>query len=725
VVGAVLAVTVVGVNVYAVGFMNSLPNVHGLDASAFQGDTIVYDRNGNLLADVGSQSAGDEGNQRSYVPYDQVSPFLVQATVAVEDRTFWTNPGYDLGAIVRAALSNSRSGGITSGASTITQQLAKQLFLTPKQSITRKVQEIALASQLNQAYSKKQIMELYLNRNYYGEQQYGVQAASKTYFHKNAKDLDLAQSAMLAGLPQSPDAYSPVTHFEAARVRQHEVLEAMVREHDISPAQETAAYAENLQPVGTPSSNWKAPQFVTYVLNELRQLGYAPGQQQLTVTTTLDLGKQQIGEQLVRENRDANAGKDPALNEQVNPQSGSTTGQLCSSGPNCKSVPGHLQSSLVSLDPATGQILAYVGSADPKDQQGGQYDFVSQVPINPGSSLKPFTYASAIRDRKLTMETPIADNPSPYVVTMPGSGPWKVYNYDKGTHGNPPAKIALASSLNIPAVKVELTEGVPTVVDTQRSLGLRPRLPRTDGTYTTDDSDTSFGPSLTLGGYPITLLEEAGAYEVLEQEGTYHRPESILKVLDATGKQTYAADASRGAHPVLDPGVAFIIDSILNDDNNRAPIFGHGSPLHLPDRNSMAKTGTTEDNRDGVTAGFTPDLVTVVWIGDIVSINHHFVGGRADAVYTAAPLWNKYMEQVLKGLKDRWLNAPQGLIHQGSDYFLGDTPKVDHMPGDNPSPSPSPTDNGVPPDPGTGPVPAGKPCVPLPKPFPPCPPPTP
>src|SRR5215831_3022881 len=160
IVGAVLAVTAVGANVYAVGFLNGLPNVHGLDASAFQGDTIVYDRNGNLLADVGSQSAGDEGNQRSYVPYDHVSPYLVQATVAIEDRSFWTNSGYDLGAILRAALSNSRSGGITSGASTITQQLAKQLFLTPKQSITRKVQEIALASQLNQAYSKKQIMEL-------------------------------------------------------------------------------------------------------------------------------------------------------------------------------------------------------------------------------------------------------------------------------------------------------------------------------------------------------------------------------------------------------------------------------------------------------------------------------------------------------------------------------------------------------------------------------------
>jgi len=368
------------------------------------------------------------------------------------------------------------------------------------------------------------------------------------------------------------------------------------------------------------------------------------------------------------------------------------------------------------MDPRAGQILAYVGSPD-YNENGGKYDWADQ-PINPGSSLKPFTYAAAIRDKKITMETSIADSPSPYVVNMPGAQPWKVYNYDRSTHGNPPAKVALAGSLNIPAVKVELTVGVPQVVETQRSVGLHPRIPRTDGSYTLDDPPTSFGPSLTLGGYPITLLEEVGAFGVLANLGMYHRPEAILQATDLKGKLLYQADPNRGASQAMDPSVAFIIDSILNDDNNRAPIFGHNSPLHLGDRISVAKTGTTEDHHDGVTVGFTPDLVTGVWIGDIISINHHMVGSRADAVFVAAPAWNKFMEQVLKGVPDKWLKPPPGVVSKGNDYFLSDTTKVEHLPGDNPSPSPSAgPDFGIPPDPGTGPQPTGRCRLPIPLPI--------
>jgi membrane peptidoglycan carboxypeptidase len=700
VLGGVLAVLLTGGTVYATSFMSSLPDVHGLDSTALNGDTLILANDGTtVLADigVGQGTIGTSGDRRHTVTLNDISPKMQEATVSIEDRTFWSNSGFDTGAILRTAANNFRAGGITGGGSTITQQLAKRMFLSPAQSLDRKVKELVLAYQLSQAYSKKQILELYLNETYYGDEQYGVQAAAQSYFHKDAKTMDLAQAAMLAGLPQAPDGYNPVLHLDAAKGRQKEVLESMVRDGKITPQDEMAAYTEKF-PIFGASTNYKAPQFVNYVLSELRTLGFKPGQQQLVVRTTLDYGKQQIGEQVVRENRDANAYKDPPAMD------------------NGKLAPGQLSSSLVSMDPKSGQILAYVGSPD-YNESGGKYDWASQ-PINPGSSLKPFTYAAAIRDKKITMETPIADGPSPYIVNMPGSQPWKVYNYDRSTHGNPPAKVALAGSLNIPAVKVELTEGVPQVVEMQRSVGLHPRIPRTDGSYTMDDPPTSFGPSLTLGGYPITLLEEVGAFGVLANLGVYHRPEAILRVTDLKGSVLYLADPNRGASQVMDPPVAFIIDSILNDDNNRAPIFGHNSPLHLPDRNSAAKTGTTEDHHDGVTVGFTPDLVTGVWIGDIISINHHMVGNRADAVFVAAPAWNKFMELVLKGVPDKWLKAPPGLIPKGNDYFLSDTTKVEHLPGDNPSPSPSASsDHGIPPDPGTGPQPAGRCRLPIPLPI--------
>ncbi len=275
-------------------------------------------------------------------------------------------------------------------------------------------------------------------------------------------------------------------------------------------------------------------------------------------------------------------------------------------------------------------------------------------------------------------------------------------------------------SVSVSTAAAETSDPVPAVVDMQRSVGLLPRIPQSDGSYTTNDPSTSFGPSLTLGGYPITLLEEAGAFAVLANLGVYHRPEAILQITDLRGRALYQANPNLGAHLAMDPNVAFIIDAILNDDNNRAPIFGHNSPLHLPDRNSAAKTGTTNDHHDGVTVGFTPDLLTAVWIGDIVDIKHSMVGGRADAVFVAAPAWNKFMETALKGVPDKWLKAPGGLKQVGNSYFLSDTPKIEHLEGDNPSPSPSASNSfGIPPDPGTGPRKIGQKC---PLPFPICPP---
>jgi penicillin-binding protein 1A len=683
VLGALLAVLLVGANVYAVSFMSNLPSVHDIDPSKWQGDTFVTDRSGVLLADIGGQ--GDEqGNRRVYVGLDQITPKVIQGTISIEDRTFWTNPGFDSEAILRTASNNFRAGGITGGGSTITQQLAKQLFLKPEQSLSRKLQEVALAYQLTQAYPKKQILELYLNRSYYGEQQYGVQAAAQTYFKKDAKSVDLAQAAMLAGLPQSPDAYNPVEHIDAAKHRQKQVLDAMVRDGEITSRDAAVAYDEPLQ-VSAPAHNYKAARFVDkYVTQELRTLGFNPGQEQLTVKTTLDWGKQQVAEQIINDNWKANLKRDQA---------------------------GRLSSGMVAMDPKTGQLLVYVGSADPN---GDTYDYVSQVPVNPGSSVKPFTYGKAILDGRITMDTPIVDGPSPYVIKQPGAPNYSVKNYDEKTHGTLPARQALASSLNIPAVKVEMSEGVPAVADFYRQMGMLPRVPdpNVPGKLYTDTPTSSYGASLTLGGYSITLLEEVSALSAYADLGLYHQPEAILQVTDQKGTVRYQADPTRKARQAVDPGVAYIIGAILSDDTNRAPIFGLNSQLHLPDRRSAAKTGTSENFHDGLTIGFTPDLAAVVWIGDTKGKNPktgelYTMVRNSDGVVVAAPAWHKFMESALKGVPDNWYPMPSDVVKQGNSYFLRGTTKIDRLQGDNPSPSPSTTTvaNGIPPDPGTGPRP--------------------
>ena len=674
--GALFLLLAIGVNVYAVSFLDSLPSVDGLDSSQFSGDTIILDRNGKQLADW-----NPHGDSRLNVRLDQVSPKLVQATVAVEDKNFWTNPGFDPEAIVRTVASNFRAGGITGGASTITQQLAKQQFLTGTSGIAdrtfdRKLKELVLAYRLSQAYSKQKILELYFNKSYYGEQQYGVQSASLTYFRKNAKDLDLAQASLLAGLVRSPDLYDPVQHLDNAKVRQKEVLDAMVRSAYITPAEERAAIAEHLT-ISTPITTYLAPHFVYYVIGELQRLGFKPGEQQLKVVTTLDYNKQQLAEKDVLDNVRANLWHDRD---------------------------GELNSSLVALDPKTGQILTYVGSPGYNDWPAGNYDFVSNVLINEGSSVKLFTYAKAIADGRITMDTPIQDGPNPYIVTIPGQKPYQVYNFDKHLHGNPPARVALASSYNIPAVKVEGAVTVPALVDWYRNLGMRPRA---DGSA--DAPNTSYGASLTLGAYPLTLLEEATALATIADLGTYHPAEAILQVTDSKSAALYAADPHRGERLAVDPGVAFIIASILADDNNRAPAFGLNSPLHMSDRHSAAKTGTNETFRSGLTIGFTPDLATAVWIGDSKDNTHTLTGPNSDAVFVAAPLWHKFMTQALAGVPDNWYTPPTNVVRQGNSWFLSTVTKVDHLPGDNPKPSPTPVDYGVPGDPGSGPRPIGFP----------------
>jgi penicillin-binding protein 1A len=352
---------------------------------------------------------------------------------------------------------------------------------------------------------------------------------------------------------------------------------------------------------------------------------------------------------------------------------------------------GLLDSSVVSVDPKTGQILVMVGAGFDYNSTGGQYNMTTTY-INPGSSGKPFTYGAVIAARKATMDTPIADGPNPFTVVDGSGNKQDIRNYDRGTHGVLPLRQAKSNSLNIPAVKAELSIGVPAVVEFWRNLGMKPL----DFNGDPNGSLYNYGASLTLGGAGITTLQEVTAYATYADLGVRHDPEAILQVTDAHGKVLYQADPASTARQAIDPGVAYIMGAIMSDDSNRALIFGTNGPLTLPGRRVAAKTGTTEDFHDGLTVGFTPDIATVMWMGDILDSQHHM---NYDAITTVAPAWHDYMNQALHGVPDRWFDPPADVVKgPGNSWYLSDTTKVDRLPNDNPTPSPTPIDYGIPPD---------------------------
>ena len=501
---AVMLVIGLAADAYAQSFFDSLPSIQGLDSAAFAGDTLITDSTGKVvLADVGNQ-----GDHRLAVKLKDVSPVAIQATVAIEDRGFYTNPGFDLAGIIRAGFDNIRAGHIVGGGSTITQQLAKQQFLTPDQTVNRKIKELALAYELSQTYSKDQIMELYLNKSFYGSQSYGIEAAAESYFQVPASKLDLAQAAMLAGLPQAPTEWNPVLHPDAAKLRQTEVLQAMVRANFISQDELDKAVAEKLV-YHAPTNSFLAPHFVDYVLAELRQLGFQPGIQQLNVKTTLDWERQQIGQQVVSSNLARNLYRDRF---------------------------GQLSSGLVAIQPTTGDILVMVGSPN-YNADAGQINYTT-IPRNMGSSMKPYTYGAVINARAATVDTPVYDGPSP-LVYKDAYSTTKFYNYDGRSHGVLPLKKAMGNSLNIAAVKVELSIGVPAVLSWMRNLNVVPRYVNPDGSYTPLAPADEYGPSLTLGGYPITLLEHVNGIATYADMGVYHSPQAVLTVTDSHGKVLY------------------------------------------------------------------------------------------------------------------------------------------------------------------------------------------
>lgn len=612
----------------------NLPSVDDLQARASQFETTrILDRNGNLIYEIIDPRAG----RRTYVPLEKISPYLIAATLATEDKEFYNHPGFDPWAIARALWQNYTSGEVVSGASTITQQLARALLLSPderaERSVERKAREIVLAAEITRKYSKEEILELYLNEIYYGKLAYGVEAAAETYFHTSAEKLTLAQAAFLAGLPQSPAVYDIETNREVTLNRFRQVLRLM---YEMSQEKGCIEVSTSLQPVcvtqedvalaaremenyqfQAPTNVMRFPHWVTYVRSLLEaQYGadaiYRSG---FTVYTTLDPDLQQQAEEMVKR------------------QIAQLADRHVTNG------------ALVAIRPTTGEILAMVGSADFYNEAiSGQVN-MALAPRQPGSAIKPLTYVAAF-EKGWTPATLIWDVPSEF----PPSGdpndprePYRPVNYDGRFHGPVTVRVALANSYNVPAVKALQFVGIYDDPNTPQPDGLINFAKRLGITTLTRPD---YGLSLTLGGGDVSLLELTAAYAVFANGGRRVPPVAITKIVDYKGNLVYEYQPPAGDQ-VVRPEHAFLISSILSDNQARAPMFGTNSVLNLPFP-VAAKTGTTNDFRDNWTLGYTPDLAVGVWVGNADYTPMQNTTGLTGA----APIWAEFMQAAIQKLTD-------------------------------------------------------------------------
>ncbi|KUK90542.1 MAG: penicillin-binding protein, partial [Marinimicrobia bacterium 46_43] len=582
---------------------SSLPDVNELRENAAQFETTrILDRDGHLLYEIIDPNAG----RRTYVPLEDISAELIAATIATEDKDFFTNPGFDLFAMTRALIQNYTAGEIQSGASTITQQLARALLLDPaeryEQSYERKAREIVLAYEITRQYSKEEILELYLNENFYGNMAYGVQAASETYFNASAEELNLWQASFLAGLPQGPSIYDIYTNREATLYRQRSVLVLMYELSsergciDVGTGRPPVCvtYAEATQ-AGIDLSNYvfpdqnffmRYPHWVVYIKSLLEaqfdsQTIYRSG---FTVYTTLDPDLQSKAESIVRSQL--------AELEENNASNGA----------------------LMAMDPKTGEILAMVGSANFNDDEiDGQVNMALSQTRQPGSAIKPLTYVAAF-EKGWTPATLIWDVPTefpPSTDPFDTNPPYEPVNYDGKFHGPVSLRSALANSYNIPAVKTLEFVGVYDDPNTPAEDGLISFAQRLGVTSLTRND---YGLALTLGGGEISLKELTGAYATLANMGRKIPSVAITKIVDHTGNIVYEYETPPGDQ-VVRAEHAYLISSILSDKSARVPMFGTNPVINL-DFQAAVKTGTTNDFRDNWTVGYTPDLVVGTWVGN-------------------------------------------------------------------------------------------------------------
>ncbi len=621
--GMLLLMTVAVVALVAVLFTD-LPDVNNLEAGLALPSTRILDRHGRLLYEI----VDPEGGRNTAVPLASIPRHCINATIATEDANFYSHIGVDVAGILRALRINLEGGEVLAGGSTITQQVARNLLLDPEQRVERtmirKLRETILAIRLTSAYSRDDILLLYLNQTYYGNLAYGIEAAAQAYFSQSVETLDLAQCALLAGLPQAPAPYSPLDNPDAAQQRQETVLRLMAEQGYITEAEARRAAAEPLYYAASPFPI-EAPHFVMAVWAQLTEMyPEALYQGGLTVTTTLDLDWQHAAERIANRH----------LARLNTPDDGSPSHEV-------------YNAALVALDPYTGHMLAMLGSPDYFNERiSGAYN-AALAPRQPGSALKPFTYAAAFdpaRPDPWTAATMILDVETPFVTQRLES--YTPANYGLVEHGPVLAREALASSYNIPAVVALEHVGVETLVQLMAQLGV-----------TTLAENEKIDLAVTLGGGEVRLLELTQAYAALANGGFYVPTVLITQVADRDGHRLYTWEPRPLQNRVLDERVAWLITDILSDNEARIPAFGPASALAIG-RPAAAKTGTTTDYHDNWTMGYSPNLVVGVWAGNADNSPMREVTG----VSGAGPIWHEFMREVLIGQPELTFPRPGGLV---------------------------------------------------------------
>lgn len=595
-------------------FAKDLPTPSKIANRKATESTKIYDRTGQILL----YETGDQ--KRTVVKSDQISRYIKDATIATEDANFYKHHGFDAKGLARAFWYKitGKTNRMT-GASTITQQYVKNALLTSDRSFTRKFKELILSIELEFMYDKDEILTMYLNEIPYGNSNAGAEAAARMYYGKTAKDLTLAQAATLAAIPQSPTYYSPYgTHTDKLIARRNYVLDRMVETGKISKEDAEKAKLEDTTTLNVALKPRKdtmlAPHFAMYVIERVaEQYGEDKIQKEgLKIITTLDYEKQKAAEQAVTEGAD-----------KVKKYGGSNAG-------------------LVATDPKTGQILAMVGSIDYFNTEIDGNVNIADSLRQPGSSFKPFSYATAFKKAEYSPSKILFDFQTDF------GGGYVPRNYNGNFNGPITMRQALSNSLNIPAVKTMSLAGMDNVIRTAQDMGI---------TSLTDRS--RYGLSLALGTAEVKPVEMAGAFGVFADGGVKHDLKSVLKISDSKGKVVYEYNQDRDkGKQVLDPQIAYEISSILSDNNARSLVFGTHSALYFPDRVVAAKTGTTSDNKDGWTVGFTPSISVAVWVGNN---NGKIMKGGADGSVVASPIFHTFINKSLANTPNEEFKQPEGI----------------------------------------------------------------
>lgn len=619
---------ILGILFIAVAFA-PVPDISSFASRQIYQSTRIYDRTGQILLYDYNRDA-----KREIVPLSDISPNAINATVAIEDSSFYEHGGIRLTSIVRAIFADVFGTTLSQGGSTITQQVVKNTLLTSKKSVVRKVHEWVLAIKLEETFSKDSILETYLNSIPYGGTLYGIEAASEAYFGIPAKDLSVAQSAYLAAMIQAPSYYSPYgSHKEDLVVRKNIVLDRMFT---LGFIDETTHSSSKLKEISFSSSGRNsiiAPHFVFYILDQLEKMyGTNALVSGLKVTTTLDAELNTKAESIVGQYAIENEKKFGASN-----------------------------ASLIAVDPSTGQILSMVGSRNFFDKEiDGQFN-ATLASRQPGSTMKPFIYSLALMNG-YTRNTVIFDTPTQFSTrckpedTNNGTPPcYSPGNFDNTFRGPMTFESALAQSINIPAVKVMYLVGVQKAINLAKLFGLE----------TLGDPE-QYGLTLVLGGGEVRLLDLAGAYSVFANDGIKNQPTGILEVVDSVGNVL----TKKQIEPmrVIPENIARDMSAMLSDAPARVPSYSLSSPLSFPNYDVAVKTGTTNDTRDAWVVGYTPSVVLGVWVGN----NDNTPMVKTTAGFIAVPMWHSAMEYALLKYPKKYFGETNSIPSSVPPMLRGD-----------------------------------------------------